>query len=332
MPDLSVDLRSDSVTHPTAEMRRAMAEAIVADDGREGDPTAQRLESMGAEMVGHEAGLFCTSGTMANLVALMAHLRPGEEVMAERDSHFLRFEAGSLSVIAGGVARTLPGRAGKMDLQQMEAEIQPGSRLRPRTALIVVENTHNMAGGACLEVRYIRELWEIARKHEIAVHLDGERIFNAAVALGVPARAHRGLSVGDVRAEQRPMRPLWVALVRERRVHHPRPGDAAADRRERAPDRPHGGGRNRGPGDHDPPPGGGSRQRPEAGGRDRAGSAWPGEPGGDPDQHRLGEHQALGPRRSPDRRQPRGEGGARPARRPLSPPLRHPPGCHQRAG
>ena len=189
MSDLSVDLRSDSVTHPTAEMRRAMAEAIVADDGREGDPTAQRLESMGAEMMGHEAGLFCTSGTMANLVALMAHLRPGEEVMAERDSHFLRFEAGSLSVIAGGVARTLPGRAGKMDLQQMEAEIQPGSRLRPRTALIVVENTHNMAGGACLEVRYMRELWEIARKHEIAVHLDGERIFNAAVALGVPARA-----------------------------------------------------------------------------------------------------------------------------------------------
>lgn len=182
-----IDLRSDTVTKPTPEMRRAMAEAIVGDDGREGDPTAQRLEKTGAEMVGQEAGLFCTSGTMANLVALMTHLKPGEEVMAERESHFLRFEAGGLAAVAHGFPRPLPGRAGRMDLEQVEREIQPGSRLRPRTALIEVENTHNNAGGACLDADYMRALWAIAKKHGIAVHLDGERIFNAAIALGVPA-------------------------------------------------------------------------------------------------------------------------------------------------
>jgi len=189
LPDNAiVDLRSDSVTKPSPEMRRAMAEALVGDDGREGDPTAQRLERMAAELTGQEAGLFCTSGTMANLVALMTHLRPGEELIAERESHFLRFEAGGYSVIAGGVARTLPGRAGAMDLGQVAEEIQAGSRLRPRTALICVENTHNMAGGACLTRDYMRRLWQLAAGRGVAVHLDGERIFNAAIALGVPAR------------------------------------------------------------------------------------------------------------------------------------------------
>lgn len=186
---LMVDLRSDSVTKATPEMRRAMAEAMVGDDGREGDPTCQRLEQMAAELMGQQAGLFCTSGTMGNLVALMTHLRPGEEVIAEREAHCLRFEAGSMAAIAGGLPRTLAGRAGRMDLDQLEAEIQAGSRLRPRTALIGVENTHNLAGGTCLDVEYMQRLWALAEKHSVAVHLDGERIFNAAIALGVPARA-----------------------------------------------------------------------------------------------------------------------------------------------
>jgi threonine aldolase len=170
-------------------MRRAMADDAVGDDGREGDPTAQRLESLGAQMVGQEAGLFCTSGTMANLVALLTHLRPGEEVLAERDSHFLRFEAGGLTAVAGGFPRSLPGRAGRIEPGLLESEIQPGSRFQPRTALICLENTHNAAGGACLDVAYMRSVWEIARKHGVAVHLDGERIFNATVALKVPAPA-----------------------------------------------------------------------------------------------------------------------------------------------
>jgi threonine aldolase len=181
-----VDLRSDTVTQPTPEMRRAMAEAVVADDGREGDPTARRLEEMAAALTGQEAGLFCTSGTMGNLVALMAHLRPGEEVIAERDSHFLRFESGGCTAVVGAIPRPLVGRAGRMDLEELEREIQPGSRHRPRTALIVAENTHNLAGGTCLDVEYMCALWDLAGRRELSVHLDGARVCNAAVALGVP--------------------------------------------------------------------------------------------------------------------------------------------------
>jgi threonine aldolase len=123
---------------------------------------------------------------MGNLVAFMTHLQPGEEVFAERDSHFLRYEAGGVSTIAGAIARTLPGRAGRLDLDQLAAEIQPGNRHRSRTALIVAENTHNMAGGTCLDLAYMRALWDIARKHNLPVHLDGARVCNAAVALSVP--------------------------------------------------------------------------------------------------------------------------------------------------
>jgi threonine aldolase len=183
---LVADLRSDTVTQATPEMRKAMAEAVVGDDGREDDPTARRLEEMAAALTGQEAGLFCTSGTMGNLVALMTHLQPGEEVIAERDSHFLRFESGGCTAVAGAIPRTLVGRAGRMDLEELEREIQAGSRHRPRTALIVAENTHNLAGGTCLDVEYMQRLWEMAQRHGRAIHLDGARVCNAAVALGVP--------------------------------------------------------------------------------------------------------------------------------------------------
>ncbi len=182
------DFRSDTITQPTPEMRRAMAEAEVADDGREGDPTARRLERLAASLTGHEAALFCTSGTMGNLVAFMAHLRPGEEVIAERDSHFLRFEAGGVTAVVGAVPRTLVGRAGRMDLEELAREIQAGSRHRPRTALIVAENTHNLAGGAVLDAAYMQELSGLAAEHGLPVHLDGARVCNAAVALGVPVK------------------------------------------------------------------------------------------------------------------------------------------------
>ena len=187
-----IDLRSDTVTKATPAMRRAMAEALVGDDTREGDPTVLRLEAKAAEMTGHEAALFCSSGTMGNLVAFMTHLQPGEEVIAERDSHFLRYESGGISAIAGGIPRTLPGTAGRLDLDRLATEIQPGSRHRSRTALIVAENTHNMAGGTCLDPAYMRQLWEIARAHNLPVHLDGARVWNAAVALGVPVSALTG--------------------------------------------------------------------------------------------------------------------------------------------
>jgi threonine aldolase len=183
------DFRSDTITQPTAAMRRAMAEAVVADDGREGDPTAQRLEAKAAALTGHEAALFCTSGTMGNLVAFMTHLRPGEEVIAERDSHCLRYEAGNLAAIVGALPRPLAGRNGRLDLADIETEIQSGSRLQPRTALIALENTHNNAGGTCLNAAYMKALWELASSRGLLVHLDGARVCNAAVALGVPVSA-----------------------------------------------------------------------------------------------------------------------------------------------
>ncbi len=184
-----IDLRSDTVTQATSEMRKAMAEAAVGDDGREGDPTAQKLEAKGAEITGHEAAVFCSSGTMGNLVSFMCHLRPGEEVIAERDSHFLRFESAGITTIAGAIPRTLAGRAGRMDLDQVAGEIHPGSRHRPRPSLILVENTHNLAGGTCLSVDYMERLWAVARAHDLPVHLDGARVWHAAVAQGVPVKA-----------------------------------------------------------------------------------------------------------------------------------------------
>lgn len=187
-PGRIIDLRSDSVTKATPAMRQAMAEAIVGDDGREGDPTAQRLEQVSAELMGQEAGLFVTSGTMGNLVAMLTHLKPGEEMIAEREAHILRFEAGHLTAVVGAIPRSLPGKAGRMDLEQLATEIQPGSRFRPRTALIEVENTHNTAGGTILDAEYLTQLCGLAHQHDVVVHMDGERVFNAAVALGVPAK------------------------------------------------------------------------------------------------------------------------------------------------
>jgi threonine aldolase len=182
------DLRSDTITQPTAEMRRAMAEAMVADDGREGDPTARKLESMAAALTGHEAALFCTSGTMGNLLTFLTDLQPGDQILAERDSHFLHFEASGCTALAGALPLTLAGRAGRMDLAELESSINPGSRLHPRTAMIVAENTHNLAGGTCLDVDYMQGLWDIASRHHVLVHLDGARVFNAAVALEVEVK------------------------------------------------------------------------------------------------------------------------------------------------
>ena len=190
MPDrIIADLRSDTVTKATPEMCRAMAEAEVGDDSREGDPTARRLEARAAELTGHEAAVFCSSGTMGNLVAFMCHLSPGDGVIAEQTSHFLRYESGGVSCIAGGIPRTLPGLAGRIDLDQLASDIDPGTKHRPRTALIVAENTHNLAGGTCLDPAYMSQLWQLAADHDLPVHLDGARVWNAAVALGVPISA-----------------------------------------------------------------------------------------------------------------------------------------------
>jgi threonine aldolase len=183
-----IDLRSDTVTQPTEAMREAMNAAPVGDDSRDGDPTVRQLEELAAAKTGKEASLFLPSGTMANLVALLAHTGRGGEVLLERQAHIIRSEMGGIAHLAGLFHRALPGHAGAIDLERLRAAISPGfgpSRLG--TALICLETTHNDAGGRVLPLAYLAEVRALAQEHGIPVHVDGARLFNAAVALGVGA-------------------------------------------------------------------------------------------------------------------------------------------------
>jgi threonine aldolase len=183
-----IDLRSDTVTHPTEAMLEAMRRAELGDDGREGDPTIRRLERMAAEICGKEAGLFMPSGTMANLVALLAHTGRAGEVLIEQTSHVIRLEMGGIAAVAGLAYRPLPGRRGAMDIDALAEAITPALLPgRLATALVCMETTHNGAGGTVLALDHMKAVYELARGQGIPVHTDGARLFNAAVALGVPA-------------------------------------------------------------------------------------------------------------------------------------------------
>lgn len=183
-----LDFRSDTITEPTEEMREAMKRAKVGDDGREGDPTVRELEEYSAQLLGKEAGLFVISGTMGNLVSILAHTRPGQEAILERDAHIFWTEVGGISAVAGLVVHRVAGTDGVMAPQDVEAAIRPARMHFPETGLIILENTHNMAGGTVWTVAQMAAVKAIADRHRIPVHLDGARIFNAAVALGVPAK------------------------------------------------------------------------------------------------------------------------------------------------
>jgi threonine aldolase len=189
MPDL-IDLRSDTVTHPTAEMRRAMAAADVGDDVFEDDPTVIALEERAAELLGKEAGLFVTSGTMGNLVSQMAHVPRGGEIIAETDSHIVLDEAAGHAVVVGASVRSITGDAdGRMDPDAVrEAFRDPTDPHEPITALIAIENTHAHSMGQPLDVAYTTQIARIAHERGVPMHIDGARLFNAAVALGIPAR------------------------------------------------------------------------------------------------------------------------------------------------
>jgi len=187
-----IDLRSDTVTRPDAEMRRAMAEAEVGDDVWGEDPTAIRLEEEAAAALGHEAALFLPSGTMGNQIALPLHARPGTEVICEARSHIFLYEMGAPAALSGLILRTLPsapGAEGQLDPGAVEAAILPPSPFKAATGLIVLENTHNMAGGTLWERPRTDAVLEVARRHRLPVHLDGARLFNAAVALGTTPAA-----------------------------------------------------------------------------------------------------------------------------------------------
>jgi threonine aldolase len=184
-----IDLRSDTVTKPTDEMRKAMAEAEVGDDVYGEDPTVRRLEDLAAEMLGKEAGLFVTSGTQGNQVAIATHVRSGEEVVAEAEAHIFYYEAAAVAAIAGAQIRQVKGTRGILTADQIKAAIREPNIHHPRTALIAIENTHNRGGGSVTPLPVMQEIHAVARQAGVPVHIDGARLFNAAVAANVPARA-----------------------------------------------------------------------------------------------------------------------------------------------
>jgi len=183
-----LDFRSDTITEPTEEMREAMKRAKVGDDGREGDPTVRELEEYSAQLLGKEAGLFVVSGTMGNLVSILAHTRPGQEAILERDAHIFWTEVGGISAVGGLVVNRVAGTDGVMAAPDVEAAIRPTRMHFPETGLIILENTHNMAGGAVMPAEVFNEICDGAHEAGLKVHLDGARIFHAATYLGAGVR------------------------------------------------------------------------------------------------------------------------------------------------
>jgi threonine aldolase len=183
-----IDLRSDTVTHPTSAMREAMAKAEVGDDVFGEDPTVHRLESMAAELMGKEAAVFVASGTMGNLTCLLAHCQRGDEAICGSEAHLLHYEAAGAAGLGSIQLRPVTNDArGMLDLDELAMTYRGQNVHFPRTALVCLENTHNRCGGGVLTPGEIAEVAEMTHRHGAAVHLDGARIFNAAVALDVPA-------------------------------------------------------------------------------------------------------------------------------------------------
>ena len=183
-----IDMRSDTVTRPTEAMLESMREATFGDDSRDGDATVMKLERMAAERTGKDAAAFMPSGTMTNLVAMLAHAQRGGEVLLEQGSHTLNAELGGIAGVAGLFYRGIPGRRGAMDLEALREALRPTLRNQMGSALVWVENTHNRSGGAVLPLHHMQAVHALAREQGIPVHLDGARIFNAAAALRTEAR------------------------------------------------------------------------------------------------------------------------------------------------
>ena len=181
------DFRSDTVTRPTEEMRKAMFTAEVGDDVWGDDPTVKKLEIKSAELLGKDEALFVPSGTMGNQIALRLHTHPGEEVLLSESSHIVQHEVGGLGINAGLQAITLQSEMGYIDLAEIERRIRPEDVHFPKTSLICIENPHNDDGGVVLSLDYLEKLWALAQRHSLKVHMDGARIFNAAEYLKIPA-------------------------------------------------------------------------------------------------------------------------------------------------
>jgi threonine aldolase len=183
-----IDLRSDTVTLPTEEMLEAIKSAALGDDVFGEDPTVNELEALAAKKIGKEDALLVTSGTQGNLVSILSHTKRGDEVILEADAHIYHYELGGLSAIAGVLPRLVKGEMGVLAPEAVEEAIRPPDLHFPKTTLLCLENTHNLAGGTCITPSQTRKLHNVAAKHGLNVHLDGARIFNAAIALDVDVK------------------------------------------------------------------------------------------------------------------------------------------------
>jgi threonine aldolase len=185
-----VDLRSDTVTLPTQEMIQSIIDAELGDDVSGEDSTVNKLENLAADMFGTEAALLVPSGTQSNLVSLMAHCRPGDEVIMEAESHVYFYEVGGISAVAGLIPRLVKGRRGVFTPEQVQ-EAHRGYNIHfPNSSLVEIENTHNRAGGTIWKVEEVAAVARVAKDLDMAVHIDGARIFNAAVALNISVKEY----------------------------------------------------------------------------------------------------------------------------------------------
>lgn len=181
-----IDLRSDTVTRPSAGMRTAMAGAVVGDDVLGDDPTVKELEKRMSGLFGKEAAIYVPSGTMSNLLAILTQTRPGDEIIIDRNCHIYNYEASGASTIGGVQPFTLDGDGGLLPIEALPAAVRPINIHHPRTSLIAVENTHNRAGGRIYPFDQLEEVSRFARDHGLRLHMDGARLANASVATGIP--------------------------------------------------------------------------------------------------------------------------------------------------
>lgn len=184
---MRIDMRSDTMTQPTEAMRKAMYEAEVGDVNAFEDPTVLKLEELAAERLGKEAALLVTSGTQGNQVAILAQTQRGDEIIVEASSHIVMLEGAAQCVLAGVQPRQIPGKRGVMNPKEVKAAIRPFLDPHyPKSAMICVENTHNFHGGVIVPNENLAALQEIAKEHSLRMHMDGARVFNAAIAQGIP--------------------------------------------------------------------------------------------------------------------------------------------------
>ncbi len=180
-----VDLRSDTITKPTPAMREAMAAAEVGDDVFGEDPTVRELEAETAALLGKEAALFTVSGTMANQLAIRSHTEPGDEILVEANAHVYYYEGGGPAALSGVMCRCLQGERGVFSAGDLESALRPADSHFPRSRLVCIENTHNRGGGKIWPLEKIKEVAEVARRHDLQLHLDGARLWNATAATGI---------------------------------------------------------------------------------------------------------------------------------------------------